>query len=90
MTPALLDRQYAAAILYNLNDWLLTHTEALIETRIPTINLIAPALYLDAPPGEAIVSDDTEIDPFAATELAYIEYVSLILKDAWYFSLIDV
>lgn len=91
ITPMFLDRHYAAMILYEFDEWLGHHHEQLIECPIPTVTVIAPALYLDKKPGkDELRMDGTDmVSAFAALEMALIEYVSLTIMDVKYFSLIE-
>lgn len=89
LTPSLIDQQYAAVILYGFNDWLTLHSSTLIDKRIPTVSIIAPALYLNGKPDEVTNDDGSPIEPFAATELALVEYMTLVMKDAIYYSLVE-
>jgi hypothetical protein len=91
ITPMFLDRHYSAMILYNFDEWLGLHHEQLIQSPIPTVTIIAPALYLDKKPTEIDLKvDGTDVvSAFAALEMALIEYMSLTIMDAKYFSLIE-
>jgi hypothetical protein len=91
ITPMYLDRHYAAMILYDFDEWLGLHHEQLMECPIPTVTVIAPALYLDKKPTEMDLRvDGTDmVSAFAALEMALLEYMSLTIMDAKYFSLIE-
>lgn len=91
ITPRYLDRHYAAVILYDFDEWLNHQHEALIECPIPTITIIAPALYANERPTEKDMRvEGTEItSAFAALEMSLLEYMSLTIMDAKYFSLIE-
>lgn len=91
VTPMFLDRHYSAMIIYEFDEWLGYHHEQLIDCPIPTVTIIAPALYLDKKPSnDELRLDGTDmVSAFAALEMALIEYVSLTIMDAKYFSLIE-
>lgn len=91
ITPMFLDRHYAAMILYDFDEWLGLHHEQLMHSPIPTVTVIAPALYLDKKPTEMDLRvDGTDmVSAFAALEMALLEYLSLTIMDAKYFSLIE-
>lgn len=91
VTPMFLDRHYAGMILYDFDEWLNCHHEQLIESPIPTVTVIAPALYLNEKPTEVDlkIEGSDSISAFAALEMALMEYMSLTIMDVEYFSLID-
>lgn len=88
LTPMFIDTKYVALIVYDFNAWFDHHHDALLSKRIPTITMIAPTLYKSTSPEEEIVYEGTTVDPFAATELALVEYITLVFKDTEYYSLI--
>lgn len=90
LTPTFIDRRYVALILYDFDGWFQAQHDALLEKRLPTVSVIAPALYANGKPDEEVVINGSPVDPFSATELALVEYLSLVLKDAKYYSLIGV
>lgn len=89
LTPELIDRNYAAVIFYDFDGWLAVHDRALVDKRIPTVSVIAPALYRNGRPEEVVHDDGSPVEPFAATELALVEYLTLVMKDATFFSLVE-
>lgn len=82
-TPALLKKNYTFAFLYNHNEWLKAHANALNGgERAPSVTMYAPMLaYHSLPPAE--ISDykgygiTAPVDPFEATSYALKEAINL-------------
>lgn len=92
LTPELIDKHWSILLLYDLDGWLNAQVERLKEKKIPAVTIVAPALYHDRIPGEEDLPKETlgNISPFAALELALVEYVSINLIDAKYFSILPI
>lgn len=90
LTPDVIYLHYDGLIMYDFNAWIVSQVERLKEKRLPTVTIMAPALYANKiPDKDEITFEDTgEISPFASLELVLCEYVDLHLLDAKYFSLI--
>lgn len=89
LTPAYCKENYALMIKYDYVDWIEMHQEELAKKPMPSVGLIAPALYhLKVPTDEEM--DDfkrNSIEPFQATEIALAPAIGLRLVKADIFSL---
>ena len=91
LTPQFIDKHYAALFIYDFNNWINHHSEALKENPLTRVTFVCPALYSGQIPNEEDVYDEEigNIDPFASTEMILVEYLDLHLVEPYYFSLLD-
>lgn len=92
LTPTQIDHRWDAVVQYDFNAWLNQHHTALKAKPLPRILFISPALLLpEVSPTEEIYVEgiSTPLSPFAALEMQLVDYVSLRLLDAKYFSLVS-
>lgn len=91
LTPSRIKAEWACLMLYDFDEWLTLHGEELKRVKIPDVSMIVPALYLGVIPTKEDLKSTVlkEVEPFALTEAALIEFVSLHMVDAGYFSIID-
>lgn len=90
MTPEAIKNRYSGMFLYNFRDWMQYHVEAFKTTRMPTVTIMAPALFYDEVPGsDEFVKDGMrqDINAFQLSELASVEMFSLSLLPARHFSM---
>lgn len=91
LTPTRIKSEWACLMLYDFDEWLTLHGDELKRVKIPDVSMIVPALYLGAIPTEEDLKSPLlkTVEPFALTEAALIEFLSLHMVDAGYFSIID-
>jgi len=88
LTPKAIAESWEAVILYDLDEWLKIHQEALIKFRIPRNTLIAPARSATGPLDlEELVRQGVTEHPFATCERELAEFVGLDLIEMKYCSL---
>ena len=90
ITPNWLSGQAEGYVVYDFDGWLTHHGEAFKSCRIPRNSVIAPSLYWnETPENESVEVDGVgQISPFAAVEVALLEYVSVNFQKPEHFSLI--
>lgn len=91
LTPRKIRENYDLVMLYDLDEFLNAQIENFKEVKIPSVILIAPALYGVHTPKEEELYDDegNYLDPFSTFEYIMTEFISLNLAKPRYFSLID-
>ena len=89
LTPAFCGQEYAAMTMYDYGNWLELQTIALHNTRIPTVSLFAPAIYLCRQPEEEIITfeDGERMHLLAAVEGGTAAFIELKLLDVKIFSI---
>lgn len=89
ITPTYIKETYTAVFLYNFDEWLSIHRDALSVCKMPTVTMVAPALFVDKIPTQAEITHPTAgvVDPFAALEAGLLEFVGLVLIDIKYASI---
>lgn len=90
VTPKWLMENTEGYVLYDFNQWLVLHEDGLKTHRMPRNMVMAPKLYWNETPEEDTVEVDGMgmVNPFAAVELALLEYLGLNFQDPEFFSLI--
>lgn len=88
LTPRRIKTDYALMIKYDYVPWYEMHLDAIQETPIPGVTLIAPALYFNAVPNQQEMDElaKDKIHPFHATEVASAPVISLKLLNVSTFS----
>lgn len=89
LTPTLIKETFTAVFLYNFDEWLGIHRDALSVCKMPTVTMVAPALFVDKIPTQQDLTHPTAgvIDPFAALEAGLLEFIGLVLVDIKYASI---
>ena len=96
LTPKMIKGHWTQVIMTNFNHWIADHHKALLETPIPTVEVIAPIIHLSDSKEEVDLSLIDEEDrgafskltPEAALEAMLVEYVQLGLLPLKYFSVV--
>lgn len=90
LTPKFCKERYSGLIIYNFRSWMEHHLEAFKETKMPTVSVLAPALYHDVvPQANAFQSDgiSPHITAFQLAEVGCVELFTLSLLPAANFSM---
>lgn len=89
MTPKHCKENYALMIRYDYVEWYEMHLDAIQETPIPGVTLIAPALYHNEIPSDEVMRDlkKDNIHPFRAVEFASAVVIGLKLLNVDVFSI---
>lgn len=90
LMPSYIKDTYDGVIMYDVNGWLAKHQNALIESAMPDVTFIGPAIYFNEKPTAEQIHEEVgdEYTPFQAIELVMAEYIALRLIDVSNFSLI--
>jgi len=92
LTPKRLRDEYSLVVVYDFNQWLGLHIEALAKQPTPATYMVAPALDATlATKPQVFYGVDTPVqsNPFAALELFMAEFIALAIHPVAEFSLID-
>lgn len=91
LTPKLFKENYSAVFIYEFNRWQLMFSKQFMETRLPDVTILAPAIFHTKVPTEKELADERgePINPWAATEAMYVEFFSLVLCDVSLFSVVE-
>lgn len=91
VSPSWLLENAEGYVVYDFNHWLTQNEKALGSTRLPRNLILAPSLYWNETPESDQVEVDElgKVNPFAALELALVEYLGLHFQPVAYFSLIE-
>jgi hypothetical protein len=89
LTPIYVKSNFSMLFMYDLDGWVQKQQEALNETRLPEIHLVAPALYVGEKPDEKTLKEliRTAAHPFQATTMLAIPFFGLELIDIKFFSI---
>ncbi|WJJ55163.1 hypothetical protein [Xanthomonas phage RTH11] len=93
LTPTFCKERYGGLILYNFHDWMKHHLTAFEKVKMPTVTVMAPALYRDTVPSEDAFSGEgisKHITGFQLSEVGCVELFSLSLLPAANFSMVRV
>lgn len=90
LRPGIIKSTWAGLMMYDFDNWLNLHNVELTTSKIPTISIIAPALFKDVIPKEDDLKNDSGevLKPFTTVEMALCEFVSVSFVDSKYFSII--
>lgn len=90
LRPGIIKSTWAGLMMYDFDNWLNLHNVELTTSKIPTITIIAPALFKDVIPKEDDLKNDSGevLKPFTTVEMALCEFVSVSFVDSKYFSII--
>ena len=90
LRPGIIKSTWAGLMMYDFDNWLNLHNVELTTSKIPTITIIAPALFKDVSPKEDDLKNDSGevLKPFTTVEMALCEFVSVSFVDSKYFSII--
>lgn len=90
LTPEIINIRYDGLIMYDFNAWFGAQVEKLKDKQLPTVTIMAPALYANKVPSKEEITFEEigEISPFASLEMVLCEFIDLHLLDATYFSLV--
>ena len=91
LMPSYIDANYDAVIMYNFNEWLTKHGNALKTNPMPRVSFIVPALFREKVPTEDELDfgDLNTNDPFSATEMALAEFLMVRFVDVSKFSVVE-
>lgn len=84
LTPSYIKGRYTGLILYNFRDWLKYHTEAFMKVQIPTLTILAPAIFKDTvptPDDYLATGMDPNVSPFTLAEVGMASIFGLNLID---------
>ncbi len=90
-TPTMLKDKYGGLIVYSVDKWVTAHHQELMRTKIPTVTICGPTLYLNHVPSavECTFDERGALNLFAGYEDALVEHVGLNFVDTALFSLVD-
>ena len=85
LTPKELTDRYAAAFIYNFNEWIKLHQVELMKQRSPDFNLVSPKLFETNP---ARLSPEGKQGQYTAFRLRWLEHMDFDAVDARFFSMV--
>lgn len=95
LTPSFVKQSYGGVIMYDLMEWITTHSKELEHCKMPTITFYTPRIYrgTGVPTAEDLTprgTTDACLDCFAEMEQLYAEWFGFSFHPARLFSLIDI
>lgn len=87
LTPNFLNENFAAAVMYEFNEWIKTHTAALDKIRINCFNFIGPKIFEADVSTLTVEAKKQAINAFRMQKLIHMDFEFI---DAKYFSVFNV
>lgn len=89
LTPSYCKEHFSVMVVYEYDEWFVTHNEAFKRVRPNEVTMLAPALYFNQEPTEQELEQacSEAMHPLKAVELIASPVIDLKLLDSKYFSL---